>query len=109
VTAVAVAVAAAILAAEAHADTRTVRVGDNWFVRSGAENPTVTVRKGDRVTWRWVGDSLHSVRVARGPVTFSSGTPKSSGTFSRRLRRRGTYRILCSVHPAKQKMTLRVR
>ena len=85
-----------VLAATALAATKTVKVGDNWFVRTSG-TPTVTVKKGDTVKWTWVGDSAHNVVVTRGPVKFSSPV-KSSGTYKRVMRRRGTYTIVCTIH-----------
>jgi plastocyanin len=96
----------AALAAPALAVTKTVKVGDNWFVRSGTPT-TVTVKKGTTVTWKWVGDNPHNVTVVKGPVKFKSST-KSSGTFSKRMRRKGTYRLICTVHGSGQRMTLKV-
>jgi plastocyanin len=92
----------AVLAATALAATRTVKVGDNYFVRSRGV-PTVRADARDRVTWRFDGARPHNVRVTRGPVRFSSPT-RSSGTFTypprgKRLRR-GTYTIVCTVHGA---------
>lgn len=87
----------AVLAATALAATKTVRVGDNWFVRSSSGTPTVTVNKGDTVKWSFVGDSSHNVVVTKGPVKFSSPI-KSSGTYKKVLRRRGTYTIVCTIH-----------
>ncbi len=106
---IAAAVAACLLAgaATAYAATRTVAVGDNWFGKANTK-PTVDVRRGDTVVWRWRGDSRHSVTVQRGPQRFNSGI-KASGTYRRTLRRAGTYRIFCIVHPVEQRMTLRVR
>ena len=89
------------VAAPANAAT-TVRVGDDFF-RPGS----LTVRSGTTVVWRWVGDDPHNVTVTRGPVKFRSGT-KSSGTFRKRMRRGGRYRIVCTVHSGMD-MTLRVR
>ncbi len=80
----------------------TIRVDDDVFRPS-----SVTVSSGTTVTWRWVGDSPHNVVVKKGPVKFRSGT-KSSGRFSRKLRRGGTYRIVCTIHPGMD-MTLKVR
>jgi plastocyanin len=95
-------------AAPAETATQTVRVGDNWFVRA-AGVPTVTVRRGDRVRWRWTGSSPHNVTVTSGPTKFRSRT-QSSGSFTRRVTRAGTYRIICTVHGARdQSMRLRVR
>ena len=98
----------ALLAASALAATRSIRVGDNFFVRDG-RTPTVTVRRGTTVSWRFVGDSPHNVRVTRGPVRFQSPV-KVNGTYRKRMTRRGTYRIVCTIHGARdQSMTLRVR
>jgi plastocyanin len=86
---------------------RRVNVGDNYFVRPSGV-PTVTVSKGTRVRWVWVGDNPHNVS-ARGPVKFGSAT-KSSGSFSKKMRRRGTYTIVCTVHGGgDQKMKLVVK
>jgi plastocyanin len=98
---------AAAVAVPAHAATRTVRLGDDWFVRDSGSH-RVTVDRGDRVRWRWTGRDPHNVVVRRGPVRFQSAV-KRSGTFSRTLRRRGTYRIVCSIHQPDMRMTLRVQ
>jgi plastocyanin len=99
---------AGLLAAPAFAAAKRVRVGDNFFVRDGAV-PTVTVSKGTRVTWVWNGRSLHNVTVTKGPVRFRSGN-RTSGRFSKRVSRAGTYTIVCTVHGASdQSMKLVVR
>lgn len=97
------------LAATALAATRTVRVGDNWFVRNTSGTPKVTVDKGTVVKWVWRGDRAHNVRVVRGPVKFESPI-KVSGSFRQRMRRRGTYKLICDVHGGgDQSMKLVVR
>jgi plastocyanin len=99
---------AAAVSVPALAATRTVRIGDNWFLRERGV-PTLAVRRGDTVRWRWIGRSIHNVTVLRGPVHFRSAT-KKRGTFTRRLTRVGTYRIICTVHgPRDQSMVLEVR
>jgi plastocyanin len=98
---------AAAVAVPANAATRTVRLGDNWFVRENGSH-RVTVDRGDRVRWRWIGDNPHNVVVRRGPVRFQSAI-KRSGTYTKRMRRRGTYRIVCTIHQPGMRMTLRVR
>ena len=95
------AVAAIAFLAPSASAVSVVRVGDDFF-RPG----TLTVKKGTTVRWRWVGDDPHNVTVTRGPVKFRSST-KSSGTYSKRLRRAGRYRIVCTIHPGMD-MTLRV-
>jgi hypothetical protein len=97
----------AVFAASAPSATR-VKVGDNYFVRSSGV-PTVTVSKGTRVKWFWAGDSLHNVKVTAGPVRFGSSSMKS-GSYTKKVRRRGTYTIVCTVHGADdQKMKLVVK
>jgi plastocyanin len=85
---------------------KTVEVDDNYFVRPGSP-PTVKVRRGDLVVWEWEGRNPHNVTVTRGPVKFSSST-KRSGHYRKRIRRRGDYRIVCTIH-AGMRMRLRAR
>jgi len=101
-----IAAASAILATQALAATRSVKIGDDYFVRKGSV-PTVTVKKGTKVTWRWSGKQTHNVAVTRGPVKFRSSF-KRSGTYSKTLRRAGTYTIVCTIHQPDMKMKLRV-
>ena len=106
IVAMLIAAASAVLATQALAATRSVKVGDNFFVRKGSA-PTVTVTKGTKVTWRWAGKEMHNVTVKKGPVKFRSSF-KSSGTFSKTLRTTGTYTIVCSIHQPDMTMKLRV-
>ena len=94
-----------VLATQAFAATRSVKIGDDYFVRKGS-TPTITVRKGTKVTWRWTGKDLHNLAVTHGPAKFRSSY-KTSGTFSKRVTRAGTYTIVCTVHSS-MKMKLRV-
>ena len=103
--AVLVVAVAAIGAAQALAATRSVKIGDDYFVRKGSM-PTVTVRKGTTVTWRWTGKDLHNIAVTSGPATFRSSY-KDSGSYSRTVRRAGTYTIVCTIHSG-MRMKLRV-
>jgi plastocyanin len=95
-------------AAASAAANRSVRVGDNWFVRRRGV-PTVTVRRGDRVTWRFTGREPHNVVSQGGPARFGSPT-RRSGTYARRMTRSGTYTIVCTIHGGRdQRMRLVVR
>jgi plastocyanin len=108
VTGLLAAMLATLLAAgPAQSARRTVEVDDNYFVREGA-TPTINVRRNDRVVWEWEGSNRHNVTVTRGPVRFRSRT-QTSGTYSRTVTRRGTYRIVCTIHRPDMRMTLRVR
>ena len=106
IVAMLIAAGSAVLATQALAATRSVKIGDDYFVRKGSA-PTVTVKKGTTVTWRWSGKDMHNIAVTKGPVKFRSSF-KSSGTFSKRLTRTGTYTIVCTIHQPGMKMKLRV-
>lgn len=100
--------AGAAVAVPAVAATRSVKVGDNYYVRDGVK-PTVNVKRNDVVVWRFVGRSAHTVTVKKGPQRFSSPA-RTSGSFKRRLTKAGTYQIYCQIHgAADQSMVLRVR
>jgi plastocyanin len=96
-----------LVAGPALSARKHVEVDDNYFVRAGSPS-TVNVRRNDTVVWEWEGRNPHNVTVTRGPVRFKSST-KRSGEYSKKVTRRGTYRILCTVHPPNMRMTLKVR
>ena len=98
----AVLVAAALLAVPALAATKSVTVGDTFF-----KARSITVSKGTTVKWVWRGKLPHDVRVRTGPAKFHS-TVKTKGSYSMRLTRKGTYRIICTIHP-NMKQTITVR
>ena len=95
-----------LVAGPALSKTKSVEVDDDYFVHEGAPR-TVTVHKGDKVEWEWEGSNPHNVTVTKGPVKFHSRT-QSSGSYAKKLTRRGTYKIVCTIH-APMKMTLKVR
>ncbi len=101
----AVAVCLLCCATTAFAASRSIKIGDNYFVRSSGV-PTVTVSRNTTVKWNFRGDSIHNVTVSKGPVKFHSPS-KDSGSFSKKLTKKGTYTIYCSIHGASdQKMKL---
>jgi plastocyanin len=84
------------------ASTISIKMGDNFF------KPTkLTVKKGTTVRWKWSTKAPHNI-LARGPASFTSGSPKAKGNFAKKLTRAGTYRIVCVVHPT-MKQTITVR
>jgi plastocyanin len=94
----------AVFSSSAPSATR-VKIGDNYFVRPSGV-PTVTVSKGTRVRWVWTGERPHNVKVKRGPAKFESPS-KTSGRWSKVVRKRGTYTIICTIHGGNdQKMRL---
>jgi plastocyanin len=95
-----------VVAAPALSKDKSVEVDDNYFVHKGAPS-TVSVKKGDTVEWEWEGRNPHNVTVTRGPVKFHSKT-KTSGSYSKKLTRRGTYKIICTIHAPAMRMKLKV-
>ena len=96
------AVAVAGAAVPAFAATRTVRVDDNVF------GPTsLSAKRGDTVRFRFVGKAPHNVTRTSGP-SFRKIPNRRSGTVSRRVSRRGTIRLTCTIHPGMD-MRIRVR
>jgi plastocyanin len=95
---VAIGAVAALAVPAALAETTSIKVDDNYYMRS-AGTAAVAVDRGDTVRWNFVGRSPHTVS-ARGPARIESG-PMTSGTFRRKLTTPGRYRIFCRVHGAK--------
>lgn len=101
---IAIAAVVAALAPTAHAAAvETVAVRDDYF-----KAKSVTVRRGTSVRWVWEGKSSHNVRVAKGPVKFSSPF-KIKGSYSKRLTKKGTYQLVCTIHQPSMQMTIRVK
>ena len=103
--------AALLCAAPAQGAARkTVRLGDNYFAPK-----SLKVKRNTTITWRWpsfdqAGD-VHDVKLKSGPKgvkRFHSEAAATDYTFKRTLRKRGTYKIVCTLHE-EMRMTIRVR
>jgi plastocyanin len=94
-----------LLAAAPASAARNVKIGDDYFVRSNRV-PTVTVHKGATVQWNWTGTRQHNVVATRKGRTRFQSALKRGGTYTRKMTRRGTYRIVCSIHQPDMRMTL---
>jgi plastocyanin len=83
------------------AATKTVTLTDDKFTPK-----RVTIRRGSIIRFRWAAsaENPHNVK-GRG---FSSGQPQTSGTYRRKFRKAGRYRVVCQVHPA-MRMRVTVR
>ena len=90
------------LIATAPAQAATVRIGDNYFSPKRLSVPQHTILK-----FRWVGHRRHNVKVRRGPVHWRSPTQRT-GQFLQHLWTKGTYKLVCTLHPDQQRMTLTV-
>lgn len=97
--AAAIALGASVLPAGA---TNTIRLKDDVF-----SPKSTTVAKNSKVTFKWAGKSYHDVRVKSGPVKFHSSI-KTKGTYTKKMTRKGTYKIVCTIHPGME-LTLRVK
>lgn len=95
-------VAIAGFATQAFAATKTVSVDDDFF-----SPKTLAVKKNDTVKFKFVGESLHNV-TANGKEPFSTITDRDSGTVSRKARKKGSFRLVCTIHDG-MKMTLKVK
>jgi plastocyanin len=90
------------------AANKTVKLSDNFFTPL-----EMKVSKGSTVTWKWPLDPIdvHDVKLKKGPdgVKKFQSEPASSGyTYKRKLKVKGTYKIICTLHE-EMKMTIRVR
>jgi plastocyanin len=86
-------------------DGTALEIGDDFF-RPGK----ITAKVGETVTWNFTGSRPHSVTVANGPRGFSSvywGTTR--GSYSVTPKVRGTYKLVCLVHPTTMAETLVVK
>ena len=89
------------------AATKSITVGDNYFVKRGGA--TVSVKRGTTVRWVFRGDRKHTV-VGTGSASFiNSGDPRRDGSYKLKMSREGTFRIVCTLHSDEQRMTLKVR
>jgi plastocyanin len=82
---------------------RSTWVGNYAF---GAQR--VSLRRGASFTWHFRGGVDHDVTLASGPAGFASPSVRS-GTFTHRFTRPGTYRLFCSLHPARMTQLVLVR
>jgi len=77
---------------------KTVKVGDNFF-----SPRKLRVKKNTTIVWKWSranGDS-HDVLLTKRPKgvkRFHSAPAATDYSFRRRLRKPGTYKILCTFH-----------
>jgi len=103
---VALALLVPLLTANPAMAATTVKLGDNFFAPSGK-----TVRSGAKVRFQWIGNRPHNVTKRRGAGGgFKSRTTSRRGVnFAKRFRQRGTYKLICTIHPEEMRLTLRVR
>ena len=74
-----------VLASVAMAATKSVKVGDNYYVRPSGV-PKVTVSKGTKVKWRFGTGTPHTVTVKSGPGEVQLRRPQLRRPTRRRSR-----------------------
>jgi plastocyanin len=109
VTGAAALAAAPALALAATSKKRTVIVTDNYY------NPKkLTIHAGDTVRWHWDEEEtdVHDVKLAKAPKgvkKFQSDPLAAGESFSRKLTKPGTYRVICTFHEEEMAMTIVVK
>ncbi|MCW3040119.1 MAG: hypothetical protein JWM31_2024 [Solirubrobacterales bacterium] len=82
----------------------TVAVTDNAFV-DGIQRPTLHVKAGTLITWRWRSRQSHSVQLRDGPASAAFASKvRQDGSFRHRFRAPGTYELVCSLHAPGMRM-----
>jgi plastocyanin len=80
-----------------------VKIGEFYF-----HPGKLTIRRGTKVQWKWVGYLQHNVAVKKGPAKFRSRT-QLRGTYSHVFTKRGTYVLYCTLHPQLMRETIVVK
>lgn len=99
------ALAVPAFAAHRKAHSRTIPVGDFYFVKNVSRTPTVHVAPGTLMKWHFVGMVDHNVTVETGPAKFHS-RDMSHGFYNHKVVRHGTYLIECTIHGFKMRLVV---
>jgi plastocyanin len=86
-------------------DSTTVKLADNFF--SPARK---TVSAGTKVRFKWIGSDRHNVTKKSGPGrSFGSETTDGRGVnFAKKFKKRGSYKLICTIH-ADEGMKLKLK
>src|SRR4051812_39213605 len=68
-------------------------------------NKTVKIHHGGKVTWVWAGDAQHDVR---GKGFHSGFHTKKGTTYTHTFKSKGSFKIVCDVHPGLMKTIVKV-
>jgi plastocyanin len=91
-------VVASLATATAFAATTSV----SWKVPS---KKTVKIKRNSSVKWVWADRQPHNVK---GPGFRSKTVTRKGFSYTRKFTKRGTFRILCEVHPTTMKTVVKV-
>ncbi len=96
------------------AKPKVVEVGDNYYAPV-----ELKIHKGRRVRWQWTAtNQTHNVKLDRGPrgVKKSKFRSQNAGSpappfyhFTRKFKKPGKYRFVCTLHRLQMQMTVKVR
>jgi len=79
----------------AHVDTSRVAISSMRF-----QPATLTIERGEAVTWTQQDTAPHVVRISSGELgSFGSGTLQRGQSYTTTLDRPGTYEYFCALHP----------
>jgi plastocyanin len=92
------ALTAALVATQAFAATTSV----TWKIGT---NKTVKIRKGGTVKWVWGDGQPHNVKGSGFKSKVLTGKGK---TYSHRFGSKGTFKIICQIHPTTMKAVVKV-
>lgn len=84
------------------ASSKTVVVKDDVFAPK-----SLTVKKGTTLVLVWKGKNKHNV-VGTGAANFASKLQRS-GSLRVKLSKKGTVKLICTVHPPGMKATIKVK
>lgn len=70
--------------------------------------PTLTVNKGDIVTFTNSDTTSHNIIVSGNGIMLNSGLQQPGVAFKAPLMKQGTYQVSCGIHP-KMRMTIVVK
>jgi plastocyanin len=98
-TAAAITLAAAAAAVPALASGAGAQASSSHtvIIKNLAFNPkSLSIRRGDSVSWKWEdGSTPHNVTS----TGFGHSKTQTSGTFTVRFSRSGTFSYRCTIHP----------
>lgn len=88
------------------ASAATITVGNNFLSPSSK-----TISAGTKLRFKWVGGITHKIVKSKGPggAIRSPETSARGVNLAKVLRKRGTYRFICVIHPTEMKTKVVVR
>jgi plastocyanin len=94
--------AIAALLAAIGAATAFGSTGVKWKTHTST---TVKIRKGGTVKWVWADSEIHNVK---GPGFRSKSVARKGTVYPHTFKSRGTFKIICEVHPTTMKTIVKV-